>query len=366
MNAQTRTIRALTARDALRQVRVEMGEDAVILSNRRVGDHVEIVAAAPAALAQLEQGGKNNEEKENVSQLMKEIRRLQSDLQGQLVSLATPTAYATKKGKIQRSMVRMGFSSALTEQILDQMPEQASLSWVTQVLERNLCALRGDETIVGGGGVFALVGPTGVGKTTTTAKLAARAVVRYGATRVGLVTTDSYRVGAHEQLRVYGRILGVPVHTVKDAADLKTTLNGLRDKHLVLVDTMGMGQRDGRVQEQNDQLDSLGVRRLLLLNATCNLHTLEDVVRVYRTPNVLGCIPTKLDEALAMGGVLDVAIRHRLPLCYVANGQRVPEDLREANLMALLQATFNSLEMVGYNIALPLEFSLENGGLSHA
>ncbi|MBW8066233.1 MAG: hypothetical protein GJU73_02210, partial [Ferrovum sp.] len=106
MNAQTRTIRALTARDALRQVRVEMGEDAVILSNRRVGDHVEIVAAAPAALAQLEQGGKNNEEKENVSQLMKEIRRLQSDLQGQLVSLATPTAYATKKGKIQRSMVR--------------------------------------------------------------------------------------------------------------------------------------------------------------------------------------------------------------------------------------------------------------------
>ncbi|NDU90802.1 MAG: hypothetical protein G3I08_13185, partial [Ferrovum sp.] len=159
MNAQTRTIRALTARDALRQVRVEMGEDAVILSNRRVGDHVEIVAAAPAALAQLEQGGKNDE-KENVSQLVKEIRRLQSDLQGKLVSMATPTVHATKKGKIQRSMVRMGFSSALTEQILDQMPEQAGLSWVTQVLERNLRSLRGDEVIVGGGGVFALVGPT--------------------------------------------------------------------------------------------------------------------------------------------------------------------------------------------------------------
>ncbi|WP_297482357.1 flagellar biosynthesis protein FlhF [Ferrovum sp.] len=365
MKAQTRTIRALTARDALRQVRVEMGEDAVILSNRRVGDHVEIVAAAHAALAQLEQGGKN-EEKENVAQLVEEIRRLQSDLQGQLVSLATPNVHAIKKGKIQRSMVRMGFGSALTEQILEQMPEHMGLGWVTQVLERNLRALRGDEVIVGGGGVFALVGPTGVGKTTTTAKLAARAVVRYGAARVGLVTTDSYRVGAHEQLRIYGRILGVPVHTVKDAADLKTTLNGLRDKHLVLVDTMGMGQRDGRVQEQNDQLDTLGVRRLLLLNATCNLHTLEDVVRVYRTPNVLGCIPTKLDEALAMGGILDVAIRHRLPLCYVANGQRVPEDLREANLGGLLQATFNSLEMVGYNITSPLEFSLGNGGMSYA
>jgi hypothetical protein len=112
---------------------------------------VEIVAAAHAALAQLEHGG-GNEEKENVAQLVKEIRRLQSDLQSQLVSLATPNVHATKKGKIQRSMVRMGFGSALTEQILDQMPEHAGLGWVTQVLERNLRALRGDEVIVGGGG----------------------------------------------------------------------------------------------------------------------------------------------------------------------------------------------------------------------
>ncbi|NDU86184.1 MAG: flagellar biosynthesis protein FlhF [Ferrovum sp.] len=360
MSTQTKTIMATNAREALRQVRLQVGEDAVILSNRRVGDQVEIVAAAPDVLAQLKCGQKSEETQ--FTQLMEEMQRLKSELQG----LAKQPRKDSKKERIQRSLVRTGFSQHLAEQVLEHMPEDAGLNWVTQVLERNLRLAHGDTVVVEGGGVFALVGPTGVGKTTTTAKLAARAVARFGAARVGLVTTDSYRVGAHEQLRIYGRILGVPVHTVKDGADLKLTLDSLRDKHLVLIDTMGMGQRDSRVQEQISQLDALGVRRLLLLNATSNLHTLEDVVRVYRTPNVVGCIPTKLDEALSMGGVVDVMIRHRLPLCYVADGQRVPEDLREANVASLLYSTFTSLETVGYSAMTSLDVALKERRISHA
>ena len=348
---QTKTIRAATSRDALRQVRLELGEEAVVLSNRRVGDQVEIVAAPSGFLERMEQVAPTP-----TADLVRELHRLQSELKGQIQALRQPPPADNRKDKIRRSMMRMGFGATLVDQLLQHIPPEMELGWVTQTLERNLRCIRGDESIIKTGGVFALVGPTGVGKTTTTAKIAARAVVRYGADAVGLVTTDSYRVGAHEQLRIYGRILGVPVHTVKDGADLKMTLNGLRDKKVVLVDTMGMGQRDERVHEQIQQLDALGVRRLLLLNATSNLHTLEDVVRVYRTPQVMGCIPTKLDEALSMGGVVDVMIRHRLPLCYVAHGQRVPEDLREVNLGALLHATFNSLETVSFCSATPLDF----------
>lgn len=348
---QTRTISAATSRDALHQVRRELGDDAVILSNRRVGDQVEIVAAAAGFLERMEQRSAAPPE-----DLVQQLRHLQAELKGQIQALRQAPPADGRKEKIRRSMTRMGFGLTLVDQLLQHMPPEAELGWLTQTLERNLRSIRGDEVIVQEGGVFALVGPTGVGKTTTTAKIAARAVVRHGAAAVGLVTTDSYRVGAHEQLRIYGRILGVSVHTVKDGADLKLTLNGLRDKKVVLVDTMGMGQRDDRVGEQIEQLDSLGVRRLLLLNATANLQTLEDVVRAYRTANLLGCIPTKLDEALSMGGVVDVMIRHRLPLCYVAHGQRVPEDLREVNLAALLHATFNSLETVGFCSGATLDF----------
>jgi flagellar biosynthesis protein FlhF len=187
-----------------------------------------------------------------------------------------------------------------------------------------------------------LTGPTGVGKTTTTAKLAARAVVRYGADSVALITTDSYRIGALEQLRIYGKILGVAVHAARDTGDLRVTLSGLKHKRLVLIDTMGMGQRDKRVKEQAEMFVTAGVQRLLLLNATSSGDTLEDVVRMYNGNGVIGCIATKLDEAVTLGAVLDVMMRHKLALHYVANGQRVPEDLHEVNMAYLLHRAFES------------------------
>jgi flagellar biosynthesis protein FlhF len=239
-----------------------------------------------------------------------------------------------------REMINVGFSPALSRQLLEKMPADADKVWVQKLLAHNIRVAKPNEDVVTRGGVYALVGPTGVGKTTTTAKLAARAVVRYGADKVALITTDSYRIGAHEQLKIYGKILGVAVHAVRDTEDLKLTLSGLKHKHLVLIDTMGVGQRDSRVAGQAEMFNAAGVQRLLLLNATSAGSTLDDVVRMYHGSGVVGCIPTKLDEAVTLGTVLDVVLRHKLVMHYIASGQRVPEDLHEVNLDYLLHRAF--------------------------
>ena len=159
-----------------------------------------------------------------------------------------------------------------------------------------------------------------------------------------MLTTDSYRIGAYEQLKIYGKILGVAVHAVKGADDLRLTLSALRHKHLVLIDTVGMGQRDERVSEQSDMFDATAVQRLLVLNSTSSGDTLEDVVRMYYGNKVIGCIATKLDEAVNLGALLDVVMRHRMVMYFMANGQRVPEDLHPVNIDVLLHRAFKAVE----------------------
>ncbi|MBA3904183.1 MAG: flagellar biosynthesis protein FlhF, partial [Rhodocyclaceae bacterium] len=240
----------------------------------------------------------------------------------------------------------------LARRLVEGLPEGATReegrNWLKGVLNRSLMTVGSDEEIIDRGGVYALVGPTGVGKTTTTAKLAARCVVRHGADRVALLTTDGYRIGAHEQLRIYGRILGVQVHAVRDAADLRQTLAELSGKHMVLIDTIGMSQRDRLVAEQAAMLNNAGdIKRLLLLNATCRGDTLDDVVRAYGRDaggaDLAGAIMTKVDEAVSLAPALDALIRHNLELYYVANGQRVPEDLHLPNRAYLLHRALKEL-----------------------
>lgn len=243
--------------------------------------------------------------------------------------------------QIMGELLEAGFSAMmareLTEGFSGGVSAQEARKAIRQRLERELRLIDSDADIIDRGGVYAIVGPTGVGKTTTTAKLAARCVVRHGADKLALITTDSYRIGAHEQLRIYGRILGVSVHAVRDAADLRQTLQELRNKHMVLIDTVGMSQRDRMVLEQSSLLTSAGcVRRLLVLNATVRGDTLDDVVSAYDGPDLAGCILSKVDEAVSLAPVLDVAIRKELQVFYIANGQRVPEDLHLPNRSYLI------------------------------
>jgi flagellar biosynthesis protein FlhF len=220
--------------------------------------------------------------------------------------------------------------------------QENAMNWMKSILSRNLNVLDNENEILERGGVYAMVGPTGVGKTTTTAKLAARCVMRHGAGKLALITTDGYRIGGYEQLRIYGKILGVIVHSVKDETDLRIALDELGSKHMVLIDTVGMGQRDKMVAEQVAMLQGAGtkVKRLLCMSATSNGETLNEVARSYMGDGLAGCIITKLDEAATIGSVLDVIIRQKLNLYYVANGQRVPEDLHVANQHYLVDRAF--------------------------
>lgn len=384
---------AATARMALREIRDELGEDAVILSNRKVEGGVEIMALADADIAQMT-GQHELAKPVSVSKpavkavaaapvkavatqtppavpqadhqdILGEIKSMHSMLQQQLCTMSWNDAQQRdpQRASLMRRMLNAGFSTHLAKQLMDKMPNgNAGEAWVKQVLKRNLHIAGEQDDIVVQGGVYALIGPTGVGKTTTTAKLAARAVVRYGADKVALLTTDTYRIGAYEQLKIYGKILNVAVHAVKDTDDLRLTLSALRHKHLVLIDTVGMGQRDERVANQNEMFDATGVRRLLMLNATSSGDTLEDVVRMYHSEKVIGCIATKLDEAVNLGAVLDVAVRHRLVMHYMANGQRVPEDLHPINPDYLLHRAIKPVEQTTAFTRGELEFPVLMAG----
>jgi len=182
------------------------------------------------------------------------------------------------------------------------------------------------------GGIMAVVGPTGAGKTTTIAKLAARWCMQHGSQDLALVSTDAYRIGAREQLLTYARILGAPMHAANSGQDLARVLERLKSKKLILIDTAGMGPRDVRLTEQLAAL-KLGAARarvLLALPAQGEAHALEEIVQAFARVTPMACILTKVDEAASLGAVLSTTLRHKLKIAYVCDGQRVPADLHAA------------------------------------
>jgi flagellar biosynthesis protein FlhF len=251
-----------------------------------------------------------------------------------------------------RSLLDAGFSTKLVRALVDRLPQgmtaDAAQSWARNELVTHLPVVASeDEFLVGG--VYALVGPTGVGKTTTLAKLAARCVAREGRDQVAMLTTDLFRIGALEQLQIYGRLMGVPAHSVRDAAELRRILAELGNRKIVLIDTTGISQRDRLVAEQAAMLCNAGkpVRRLLVLNAASQGDTLDEVAHAYRNgvgEDVAGCIITKLDEATRLGAALDTAIRHRLPIHYMSVGQKVPEHMELARADMLIDRAFAMVE----------------------
>lgn len=281
-----------------------------------------------------------------LKELKEEMQAMRQMLERQMAGFAWAELQRASpmKAQLLSEMLEAGFSGMLARRVIAELPAvidlEAGRKQAVAAIEQRLRLLGRENDLIDRGGAYALVGPTGVGKTTTVAKLAARGVVRYGAERIALITTDGYRIGAHEQLRIYGRILNVPVHVARDGEDLRRILATLTDKHLLLIDTAGMSQRDRHVAEQSAMLARADVRRLLLLNAGSRGDTLDEVVACYAGNDLAGVILTKVDEAASLAPALDVIVRHGLLLTYVANGQRVPEDLHLANRNWLLHRAF--------------------------
>ena len=240
---------------------------------------------------------------------------------------------------LSQALFDTGLSPALVRKLVQSLPADVAdgLAWAANVLERNVLTDEHDAPLEDHEGVFAMIGPTGVGKTTSTAKLAAAFATRHGAANLGLITLDAYRVAAHEQLRTYGRILGVPVHTAHDRASLEDLLDLLSAKKLVLIDTAGMAQRDSRTRELLEMLAHRQIRKLLVVNAAAQGETVDDVLSGYGVAQCHGVIVSKLDEAVKLGPALDALIRHKARIVGVANGQRVPEDWHRLSAQALVQ-----------------------------
>ncbi|MCZ8293589.1 MAG: flagellar biosynthesis protein FlhF [Hylemonella sp.] len=288
------------------------------------------VAAAPAAVSQ---------------GLVNELSAMKDLIEERFSTLAWlgQTKQSPIRANLTLKLIRSGYSPALARAVLSMMPDDASpaeaMLWLLGVLTRNIKTDAGGPALKDEGGVFALVGTTGVGKTTTAAKLAAQCARVHGAGSVGLITLDSYRIGAHEQLRAYGRMLGVVAHMAHDRAALQDLLGLLSNRKLVIIDTTGVAPRDPRKRDILDVLDLPQIKRLLVLNAASHGDTQDEAVANFGAKQA---VLTKIDEAVKLGPALDSVIRHHLVLRGVSNGQRVPEDLERANAEQLVRLSMRS------------------------
>lgn len=355
-------------RRALHQVRQAQGAQAVILSSRRLPDGVEVIAADEydAALVERLAAAGDGETLPTgtgrelpataamagpadldrlawavdpaISQLRSELTNLRALLEAELRQSAA-LRRTPLQAQLAQYLEQLGLAPALIGDLLGQLGETQDLgvAW-RELLGQHLTAripIAGHD-VLADGGVVALLGPTGVGKTTTVAKLAARFVREHGARHLGLLTTDNHRIGAHEQLQNYGRLLGVPVQMVDSADDLATALAALANKRLVLVDTAGMSQRDLRLGEALAALRRDGLRCYLTLASNAHETMLDETITAFGALPLAGCTLTKLDECPSLGGTLSAVIRHGLPIACVTDGQRVPEDLRPARARDLV------------------------------
>jgi flagellar biosynthesis protein FlhF len=240
------------------------------------------------------------------------------------------------KARVLEELTALDIAPDVALSLAELTPRRTSLDNPSHIplalLAKHLPIINDPSCVVGG--ITAVVGPTGAGKTTTIAKLAARWCMLHGSQDLALVSTDGYRIGAREQLMTYARILGAPMHAANGAKELARVLERLKSKKLILIDTAGMGPRDVRLTEQLAALKygASSARVLLALPAQAEAQALDEIVCAFVRVKPAGCILTKVDEAASLGGALSVVLRHHLKIAYVCNGQRVPEDLHASHL----------------------------------
>lgn len=304
-----------------------------------------------ARAARQDSGARNARQPDEMARMREEMSQMRKLLEHQLSNLMTQEFERTEplRAMMINQLKKLGFAPDLADQmacyIPEDLPQYQAWEKLQQLVEEQLVVNQDD--ILRNGGVVALLGPTGVGKTTTVAKLAARYAQQFGADQVALVTTDTFRIGAHEQLATYGRIMGCPVKVAKSAEELSDALYQLRNRRLVLIDTAGMGQRDVRLTEQLATLmrsSPVKIKSYLVLSATAQRQVQEEAIHHFRQIPLAGCIFTKLDECLSLGEILSVAIQNALPIGYLTDGQRVPEDIRVANARYLVSTAFEMVD----------------------
>jgi flagellar biosynthesis protein FlhF len=287
----------------------------------------------------------NNKE---IAQISAEVASLRKLLEHQVSGLMWQEM--ERKEPVRAMVIKWlssaGFSDDMADQLAGYIPEDASSAEVQEYIKTLLQdkVFIGNNDILLQGGAIALLGPTGVGKTTTIAKLAAQFAMKYGADQVALITTDTYRIGAHEQLATYGKIMGCSVRVAKDADELSEILYQFREKRLVLIDTAGMGQRDVRLSEQLDTLmrnSRVNIESYLVISSTSQRRVVEEALEHFKRIELSGCILTKVDESIGLGEVLSVTMQHALPITYVTTGQRVPEDIEIASIDNIIGSTLD-------------------------
>lgn len=280
--------------------------------------------------------------------MMEEIQSMKALIEDKFNTLAWlgQTRQSPLQSNLMLKLIRAGYSPALSRKLLENLPAQfspaQSVHWLMNILERNLRTDAQSAPIYEEGGIFALVGATGVGKTTTTAKLAAMCARIHGPGQVGLITLDTYRIGAHEQLRAYGRMLGIVAHQAHDRAALQDLLGLLANKKMVLIDTTGVAPRDPRKDDILEVLDLPGIERLLVLNASSQGDSNDEVLNAFKADGCQQVILSKVDEAVKLGPSIDTLVRHQMQLRGVTNGQRVPEDWEAADASQLVAASMRA------------------------
>jgi len=372
--------RAADMRQALRQVREAQGPDAVILSSRRISGGVEVVAAVDydvdvdvpeatepaqvaarptpadyATLAQRFVAQDQNQINHLHADVNEELRTLRRMLETQLATLAWNDL--SRRAPIQTELLRqltvLGIAHDLSGELVSQLPQRLELAEAHRLALAMLA--RRIETVserwMEGGGVVAMVGPTGVGKTTLLAKLAARWVLRNGPRDLALISTDCIRIGAQEQIHTLGRLLGVPAYAIDGAADLAETLDRVGDRRLVLIDSAGLSQRDPRLADELETLANASdrIETSLVISAASQAGAIEEALEKFAPARPTTCNVTKLDEATSLGGTMSALIRAKLPLAYLSDGQQVPEDLSPARSHQLIARAVDLSKKAGAN-----------------
>lgn len=336
-------------------------------------DHARAPSDANANFAALARQLLHSREQssEDVSAVGEELRTLRRMLETQLATLAWNdlSRRAPVQAEVLRQLTVLGLAQDLAAELVAQLPARLDLT-EAQRLALALLARRietTEERWTEGGGVVAMIGATGVGKTTLIAKLAARWVLKHGSRELALISTDSVRIGAQEQIHTLGRLLGVPAYAIDGPRELAGLLDHLGDKRFVLIDTAGLGQRDARLSADLPLLAAASERleTTLVLSAAAQAGAIEEAVERFAPAQPLTCVLTKLDEATSLGGSISMLIRSRLPLVYVTDGQRVPEDISPARAHQLIARAVELSRKAGANADEDL-LRRRFGGVAHA